>query len=70
MSRIFFPKKPIKLENDRGARTSIFFRKFLKVKDMNQYSIFTKTRASGAKNAVRAIRIVIKKPVSEKGNAD
>ena len=64
-------RKPLKLESDRGTEFyKSIFQNFLKSKSINLYSRFTDKGPSIAERVIRIVRILLKKPVFEKGNAD
>ena len=64
-------RKPLKIESDRGAEFyNGIFQNFLKSKKIQQYSRFTDNGLSIAERVIRTVRILLKKPVFEKGRAD
>ena len=64
-------RKPLKLESDRGSEFyNSIFQNFLKSKNIHHYSRYTDKGPSIAERVIRTIRILLKKPVFEKGNAD
>ena len=64
-------RSPIKIESDRGAEFyNSIFQNFLKSKKIHHYSRFTDKGSSVVERMIRSVRILLKKPVFEKGNAD
>ena len=64
-------RSPVKLESDRGAEFyNGIFQNFLKSKNIHHYSRYTDKGPSICERVIRTIRNLLKKPVSEKGNAD
>ena len=64
-------RRPLRLESDRGGEWyNSVFQNFLEVQNIHHYSRFTDKGPSIAEKFFRAIRILLKKPVFEKGNAD
>ena len=64
-------RKPLKVESDRGTEFyKSIFQNFLKVKNIQHYSIFTDKSPSIAECVIRTIRNLLKKPVFLAGNAD
>ena len=64
-------RKPLEIESDRGSEFyNSIFQNFLKMKNIQHYSRFTDKGPSIAERVFRTMRILIKKPVFEKGIAD
>ena len=64
-------RKPLKLESDRGTEFyNSIFQNFLKSKSIHHYSRYTDKGPSIAERVIRTVRILLKKPVFEKGKAD
>ena len=65
-------RKPLKIESDRGSDFyNSIFQNFLRSKDILQhYSRYTDKGPSLAERVIRTVRILLEKPVFEKGNAD
>ena len=64
-------RKPRKIESDRGTEFYIsIFQNFLKSKNIQHYSRYTDKGPSIAERVIRTKRILLKKPVFEKGRAD
>ena len=64
-------RKPLKLESDRGSELyNNIFQNFNKNKNIHHYSRYTEKGPSIAERVIRTIRNLLKKPVSEKRNAD
>ena len=64
-------RKPLKIESDRGTEFyNSIFQNFLISKNINHYSRFTDKGPSIAERVIRTLRILLKKPVFEKGRAD
>ena len=64
-------RKPFKIESDRGTEFyKSIFQNFLKSKNIQHYSRYTDKGPSIAERLIRTLRILLKKPVFEKGNAD
>ena len=64
-------RKPLKIESDRGTEFyNSIFQNFLKSKIIHHYSRFTDKGTSIAERVIRTLRILLKKPVFEKGNGD
>ena len=59
------------MESNRGAEFhSSIFQNFLKAKNIQHYSRLTDKRPSIAETIIKTVRILLKKPVFEKGNAN
>ena len=64
-------RKPLKIESDRGKEWyNSIFQNLLKSKNIHHYSRYTDKGPSVCERVIRTIRNLLKKPVSEKGNAD
>ena len=64
-------RSPLKLESDRGKEWyNSIFQNFLKSKNVHHYSRFADNGPPIAERVIRTIRILLKKRVFEKGNAD
>ena len=64
-------RKPLKIESDRCSEFyNSIFQKFLKIKNINQYSRSIDEGPSIAERVIRTVRSLLKKPVFEKGRAD
>ena len=64
-------RKPLKIESDRGAEFyNSIFQNFLKCKNIHHCSRYTDTGPSICERVIRTLRILLKKPVFEKGKAD
>ena len=64
-------RSPIKSESDRGSEWyDSIFKKFLKRKNIQNYSRFTDKGPSIAERVIRTVRNLFKKPLFEKGNAN
>ena len=64
-------RSPPKIDSDRGAEfLNCDFQNLVKGKHIQLFSRFTDKAPSIAERVLRTIRILLKKPVFEKGNAD
>ena len=64
-------RKPLKIESDRGTEFyNSIFENFLKSKNIHHFSRYTDKGPSIAERVIKTLRILLKKPVFEKGNAD
>ena len=64
-------RKPLKIEPDRGTEFyNSIFQNILELKNIQQYSGFTAKGPSIAERVIRTIRMLLKKPVFEEGDAD
>ena len=64
-------RKPFKIESDRGTEFyDSIFQNLLKSENIHHYSRFTDKGSSLAEHVIRSVRILVKKPVFEKGDAD
>ena len=63
--------KLIKIEPDRGSEWyNGVFQNFLKSKNIHHFSRFTDKGPSISERVIRTVRILLRKPVFEKGNPD